>query len=308
MDITQLRYFLKTAELLNYTRASEALFITRQSLRQAIGAIESEIGKPLFINTRNKLSLTEYGAYLAISAAEVVAAFDRMNDGLGRMIRHQASLRVAFSVSLFPFILPDAELILRSFCAQFPTLQLEILHMENDEAILATERGEIDCSCVIQMPCRHENCSMQVMTRFDAAIDLSANSPLKGRRELTLRDLDGLPCIGMGQLETTLRPVHEACMAEGITLKYQPISSTIDAFYQIEHGHAVGFDILAPQASNYNPVCMIPLKGFSWEIGFLRSQRCADMSALELFCSYFAKAYIDRWDNRLKDWNPSPAT
>ena len=62
MDITQLRYFLKTAELLNYTRASEALFITRQSLRQAIGAMESEIGQPLFVNTRNKLSLTEYGA------------------------------------------------------------------------------------------------------------------------------------------------------------------------------------------------------------------------------------------------------
>ena len=43
MDITQIRYFLKTAELLNYTRAAEQLFITRQSLRQAIAAMEAEL-------------------------------------------------------------------------------------------------------------------------------------------------------------------------------------------------------------------------------------------------------------------------
>ena len=64
MDITQLRYFLKTAETLNYTRAAEGLFITRQSLRQALGNLEKEIGAPLFRNEKNHLSLTEYGEYL----------------------------------------------------------------------------------------------------------------------------------------------------------------------------------------------------------------------------------------------------
>lgn len=300
MDVTQLRYFLKTAELLNYTRASEALFITRQSLRQAIGAMEAEIGKPLFVNVRNKLSLTEYGAYLAVSGAEAVRAFDRMSEGMQRLVNRQTTLRIAFSVSLFPFILPDADLIVRTFRAQFPAIHLEVSQMRNDEVILAAQRGDIDAGCVIQMPCRREGCAMQVMNRFDAAIDVGSNSPLLGRPRVTLDDLDGLPCIGMGSLETTMRPVHEACMTRGITLAYQPISSTIDAFYHIEHGHAVGFDILTPQAPNYDPKRMIPLEGYSFEIGFLRSGRCENASALELFCSYFVKASLERWDSRLK--------
>ena len=35
MDITQLRYFLVTAETLNYTKAAEQLYMSRQALRQA---------------------------------------------------------------------------------------------------------------------------------------------------------------------------------------------------------------------------------------------------------------------------------
>ena len=59
MNIAQLKYFIKTAELLNYSKAAEELLIARQSLRQSVGALEDEIGKPLFINTKNQLSRTE---------------------------------------------------------------------------------------------------------------------------------------------------------------------------------------------------------------------------------------------------------
>jgi DNA-binding transcriptional LysR family regulator len=52
---------LKTTELLNYSRAAEELLIARQSLRQSVGALGEEIGKLLFIKTKNHLSLTEYG-------------------------------------------------------------------------------------------------------------------------------------------------------------------------------------------------------------------------------------------------------
>lgn len=79
MNISQLRYFLKTAELLNYTQAAEALFITRQSLRQAIASMEEELGVPLFDITHNHLTLTGEGDYLRISAAKVIGGI-RRND------------------------------------------------------------------------------------------------------------------------------------------------------------------------------------------------------------------------------------
>lgn len=60
-NVAQLKYFWKTTELLNYSRAAEELLIARQSLRQSVGALGEEIGKLLFIKTKNHLSLTEYG-------------------------------------------------------------------------------------------------------------------------------------------------------------------------------------------------------------------------------------------------------
>lgn len=291
MDITHIRYFLKTAELLNYTRAADQLFITRQSLRQAIAAMEAELNQPLFVNTRNKLALTEYGAYLAVSGAEVVGAFDRMQEGLSRLARRETVIRAAFSVSLFPFILPETQSILRAFSEQFPHIRVEVAHMENDDVIDAVMDGRIDCGCVIQMPCRREGCTMRHFTSFDAAVDFSASSPLAGLETITLRDLAGVPCIGMGSLEKTLRPVYEACLAEGIALDYTPVQSTIDAFYRIEHGLCAGFDIHAPSSAAYCPLLSRPLTGYSWEVGFLCSDRCEDKSALELLCTFLSGAY-----------------
>lgn len=56
--------------MLNDTPASQDLHIARQSLRQDIASMETELSQPLFVNTHNKLSLTKYGAYDVIDVAE----------------------------------------------------------------------------------------------------------------------------------------------------------------------------------------------------------------------------------------------
>ncbi len=287
MDITQIRYFLKTAELLNYTKAAEQLFIARQSLRQSIAALEKELGLPLFTNEHNKLSLTQYGAYLSVAGAEAVRAFDNMRSGFERFVSQQTILRVGFSVSLFPFILPDTTSALHAFEEQYPQIRLEVTHLTNDEAIEAVENGLLDCACIMRMPCDHPHTTLHPLVSFDAGIDFAADSPLSGKSEVHLCDLAGMRCIGMGSLEKTLRPVYTDCLAQGLTLDYAPIYSTIDAFYQIQHGMAVGFDIYKPDVPGFDPRRTARLAGYTWEIGFLCSDRCPDREALELFCSFW---------------------
>ena len=46
MDIRQLHYFLVLCEEMNYTRASQRLFLSRQALRQSITALEAELCGP----------------------------------------------------------------------------------------------------------------------------------------------------------------------------------------------------------------------------------------------------------------------
>ena len=44
MDIRQLHYFLTLCEEMNYPRAAQRLFLSRQALRQSISALEELVG------------------------------------------------------------------------------------------------------------------------------------------------------------------------------------------------------------------------------------------------------------------------
>ena len=48
MEFDQLRYFLKIAELGNFTRASEELAISQPALSRSIQKLEEELGQPVF--------------------------------------------------------------------------------------------------------------------------------------------------------------------------------------------------------------------------------------------------------------------
>lgn len=48
MNLSQLRYFRKLAQVQHFTRAAEELFITQPALSNSIKQLEGELGIPLF--------------------------------------------------------------------------------------------------------------------------------------------------------------------------------------------------------------------------------------------------------------------
>lgn len=54
MEIQQLNYFINTAEVLHFTKASELSFVTQSALSQQIKKLEEELGMPLFLRTGKK--------------------------------------------------------------------------------------------------------------------------------------------------------------------------------------------------------------------------------------------------------------
>ena len=61
MNLSQLYYFRKLAELQHYTKASKELYITQPSLSDSISALEKELGVSLFRKHGRNIKLTEHG-------------------------------------------------------------------------------------------------------------------------------------------------------------------------------------------------------------------------------------------------------
>ena len=62
MNLSQLYYFRKLAEVKHYTHAAEELFISQPTLSNSISQLEKELGIPLFKREGRTIKLTRYGA------------------------------------------------------------------------------------------------------------------------------------------------------------------------------------------------------------------------------------------------------
>ncbi len=76
MELRQIRYFLKVAELLNFSEASKALFITQSTLSQQIRQLENEFDTILFERNSHEVSLTEAGQQFMRYARKVIIDVD----------------------------------------------------------------------------------------------------------------------------------------------------------------------------------------------------------------------------------------
>lgn len=303
MELTQLRYFLKTAETMNYTKAAEALFTSRQALRHTLGTLEKELGKPLFANDHNRLSLTEYGAYLAQASAGAVKAFDELETDVNRFFGQQTHLRFVWSVSLSPYALPELDrIVLRDFSAKFPHIGLESLPCPADKVIDLLEAGEADCGCVLQMPTPRSGYTATVLRTSPVVIDSGKGSPYYGCPEITLADLPNIPLIGMGELDRIARPLWEDCQRLGLELNYRSVPNTIDALYFMRHGEASCLNTLsptpAPNTAAEAPAERVPtiLRGYTWELVLLCPQDSSVYHAARLLTAHIANHYREFFD------------
>lgn len=94
MNLSQLYYFRKLAELEHYGKASEELYITQPSLSNSISNLEKELGVPLFERVGRNVRLTSYGVefneHICLALSEVDKAVDMMkrySSGLSGQIR-----------------------------------------------------------------------------------------------------------------------------------------------------------------------------------------------------------------------------
>ena len=121
MELTQLRYFIRLAEVLNFTEASKQLFITQSTLSQSIRQTESELGTPLFERIGKKVYLTDAGqAFLPYARQSIIETETGIQKLRDMQQIYKGELRIGVIYSLCPML---AESIVR-FSKEYPGIKL----------------------------------------------------------------------------------------------------------------------------------------------------------------------------------------
>ena len=79
MNLNQLHYFAKLAEVEHYTKAALKLHITQPSLTHAIHLLEDELDVALFEKKGRNVVLTKYGK---LFLKEIEPILNRLNDSI----------------------------------------------------------------------------------------------------------------------------------------------------------------------------------------------------------------------------------
>lgn len=124
LDVHQMHVFMVAAETLNFSRAAVRLHMTQPSVTQHIRALEDRFGKPLFLRTGHRLSLTEAGLALLPLARDLVSMSLRTEEVMESLKGEvQGHLVIGCTTTPGKYILPS---LLASFLRQYPRVSATV--------------------------------------------------------------------------------------------------------------------------------------------------------------------------------------
>ena len=198
MELRQLRYFLKVAELLNFSEASKALFVTQSTLSQQIKQLETELDTTLFERNSHEVTLTEAGQKLVRYAQKVVIDADicqqKMTD-LKSLLTGELNIGVTFTFS--PLL---TETVLE-FMERYPDVRLNIIYKTMAELMDMLQRHEVDFVLAFKPTEKNERVESYLLFNNNLVAVMSSTHPFAKRKSISLEDLEAcqiaMPACGL---------------------------------------------------------------------------------------------------------------
>jgi len=102
MEFRQLNYFIKAAEMLHFTAAAEASFVTQSTLSQQVKQLEDELGMLLFDRVGKQVRLTEAGNVFLVHARQIILDIKKAKQAifeLNNLVNGELKIGVTYAFS-----------------------------------------------------------------------------------------------------------------------------------------------------------------------------------------------------------------
>lgn len=216
MDIQQLLYFRKVAELQHFTRAAEALAVSQPALSRAVGRLEDELGIRLFEREGRSVRLNRYGKVFLKRAERILQEVEDSRHEMADLAgTERGTIALAFLHTLGVRLVPD---LLRQFRQNHPQLGFQLWQNATEVVLKQLETGEVDL-CLVSLPHHAGDSKLGWVDLFDEELFLIVppNHALAGKGTVALREVADSDFISL-KPETGLRQISDdLCRQAGFT-------------------------------------------------------------------------------------------
>ena len=208
--------FLSVAENASFRKAADQTNRSMPAVSMQIKQLEAQVGVALFQRTTRKVSLTDEGEKLLISARKALA---ELENGLSQ-IQHSIDLQHGrLSFACVPTVASTRlPLILTTFAKKYPGITVHVRELANLELLDCVRRREVDFG-IGPMPENKGELDFLPIFVDEYCAMLPKGYQDKGRAGISLRELCTLPLLMLSDASTFRAHVEKALSASGLEAK-----------------------------------------------------------------------------------------
>jgi LysR family transcriptional regulator, cyn operon transcriptional activator len=260
MELRQLKYFIRSAELQNFTEAAHGLYISQSTLSQQIKQLEDELGIPLFDRIGKRVRLTEAGAKFLPYARQTI-----LDAESGRQVIHDliglktGELRIGVTYGLSSLLTP----VLVQFSAKYPDVKIIVEFGTSQELLDKLRSTKVDFLLSFLFIQNNELFVSKQLYDSPLTLVAHASNPAANKKFIQMKDLQDIPLVLPAKGFHTRQFLNEALSNNNIVPNIKMELNDINTLlHLVETGHwCTIMTVAAVKARKY--LKTIPIKGLN---------------------------------------------
>lgn len=190
MELRQLKYFVKVAELRSFSEAARQLNVTQSTVSQQVHLLEEELGVELLIRNSRQVVVSDIGMVFLPQAkrtlSEAEACVERIHDVRQLNV---GELRIGTTPTFTPLL---KETILR-FMEMYPGIKVDVFTKSVETLMSMLDKQEIDLALSYKSNRRYPNIHSHILFDNRLAVVVNKNHPIASLRKISLAQLGHYP-------------------------------------------------------------------------------------------------------------------
>ena len=244
MELLQLKYFIKVAELQSISRAAERLHISQPALSQTIMHLEKDLGVALFDRIGKRIYLNEHGKIFLAGARKTISELEETTSILASLSDNRAG-RASLGIFANTSLTADA---IRAFSDAHPEVGLDITCSARDNDLVSAQPFDV---MIFPDTREYRRFKSVEIARRRLCVLHAGEHPLKKVEKVDISDLRDVPLVFLNSDPQLLEMSYAVCRDAGFepNVRFET-DSRISQREIIASGAAVGLDLMLCVADN----------------------------------------------------------